>query len=215
MRSPHLKALAAAAVLCGALLPASAQEWNFTVLLDGEPIGMHRFVLHADAAQGPDRRSLRSQAEFRVRLLGVPVYNYRHAADEQWRGDCLERLDAQTDDDGERSQVRAREAAGGLRLDSPLGSSLAAGCLMSFAYWNPALRRQERLLNAQTGRIEQVAWQRLDNATVTAQGQALIATRWRLSGTDRPVDVWWTEDGRWVGLDATVRGGRHLSYRLR
>ena len=209
------QALAAAALLWGISQLVNAQEWNFTVLLDGEPIGMHRFVLRTDAAQGEGRRSLRSQAEFRVRLLGVPLYSYRHSAEEHWHGDCLERLDAQTDDDGERSQVHAREVAGGLQLNSPLGNSLAAGCLMSFAYWNPALRHQARLLNAQTGRVEQVTWQRLDSATLTAHGQALNAMRWRLSGTDRPVEVWWTEDARWVGLDATVRGGRQLSYRLR
>ncbi|MBS0452752.1 MAG: hypothetical protein JSS14_15775 [Proteobacteria bacterium] len=215
MPSIKPQALAAAALLGGIFQLANAQEWNFTVLLDGEPIGMHRFVVRTDAAQGEGRRSLRSQAEFRVRLLGVALYSYRHAAQELWRGDCLERLDAQTDDDGERSQVHAREVAGGLQVNSPLGSSLAAGCLMTFAYWNPALRRQQRLLNAQTGRVEQVTWQRMDIATLTVQGQALSATRWRLSGTERPLDVWWTEDGRWVGLDATVRGGRQLSYRLR
>lgn len=208
-------ALGCTALLCGLALAARAEEWNFTVLLDGEPIGMHRFVLRSDGADGPASRSLRSEAEFRVRLLGIPVYRYRHAATERWRGDCLEGLDAETDDDGERSQVQAREVAGGLQLKSPQGTSLATGCLMSFDYWNPALRRQERLLNAQTGRIEQVQWQRQESATLPVRGQVQTATRWRLSGTDRPLDVWWTEDGRWVGLDATVRGGRQLSYRLR
>lgn len=207
-----------AVLLCGCAMAARAQEWNFTVLLDGEPIGTHRFILQADEAGegGPtDMRSLRSDAEFRVRLLGVPVYRYRHTAQERWRGDCLRRLDAETDDGGERSQVQAREAEGGLRLISPQGESEVAGCLMSFAYWNPALRGQGRLLNAQTGRIEAVQWQRLESATLAVRGQALAATRWRLSGTDRPLDVWWTQDGRWVGLDATVRAGRQLSYRLR
>ena len=207
--SPSIRLLAA--VLCLQALTAHAEEWNFTVRLDGEAIGTHRFVLQP-AENG--LRSLRSEAGFRVRLLGVPVYRYRHLAEERWRGDCLQRLDADTDDDGERSQVQAREAEGGLQLKSPQGESVATGCLMSFAYWNPVLRRQARLLNVQTGRIEQVQWQRLDDASVAVRGQTTQATRWRLSGTDRPLDVWWTEDGRWVGLDATVRGGRQLSYRL-
>ncbi|SFN41677.1 DUF6134 family protein [Variovorax sp. OV329] len=207
--SPSIRLLAA--VLCLQALAAHAEEWSFTVRLDGEAIGTHRFVLQP---AGNGLRSLRSEATFRVRLLGVPVYRYRHLAEERWRGDCLQRLDADTDDDGERSQVQAREAEGGLQLKSPQGESVATGCLMSFAYWNPSLRRQARLLNVQTGRIEQVQWQRLDDASVAVRGQTTQATRWRLSGTDRPLDVWWTEDGRWVGLDATVRGGRQLSYRL-
>lgn len=187
------------------------QDWNFTVLLDGDPIGTHRFVLQAGDA---GTRTLRSEADFRVRLLGVPVYRYRHSADERWQGDCLRQLDAQTDDDGERSEVRLNAVDGALRLKSPLGESTETGCLMSFAYWNPALRSQSRLLNAQTGRIEDVRWQRMESKGLAVRGQTVEATRWRLSGTERPLDVWWTQDGRWVGLDAAVRGGRQLSYRL-
>jgi len=206
--------------LCAAVLlalPTCAlaqyQQWDFTVLLDGDPIGTHRFSLESS---GQEVRSLVSQAEFRVRLLGVPVYRYRHRAEESWQGDCLRSLDADTDDDGQRSRVHLRaQSSGGLQLQSSQGISQLSGCLMSFAYWNPALRSQARLLNAQDGRIEQVKWQRLESAAIEAQGRTVIATRWRLSGTERPLDVWWTDDGRWLGLDATVRGDRRLSYRLR
>lgn len=191
---------------------AHAQTWDYTVLLDGDPIGTHRFVVQAGDAGS---RSVHTEAEFRVRLLGVPVYRYRHTADERWQGDCLQQLDAQTDDDGERSQVQARADDGGLRLKSPLGESTAAGCLMSFAYWNPALRLQNRLLNVQTGRIEEVRWQRMESTGIPVRGRTVEATRWRLTGIERPLDVWWTQDGRWVGLDAAVRGGRQLSYRIR
>ena len=200
-----------AALLFLCALAAHAEEWNFTVLLDGDPIGTHRFTLQQDEA---GMRSLRSEAEFRVRLLGVPVYRYRHLAQERWSGDCLRSLNAETDDDGERSQVQALAAEGALQVRSPQGMSQIAGCLMSFAYWNPAIRRQDRLLNAQTGRVEAIRWQRLDDASLNVRGQPTVATRWRLTGTDRPLEVWWTDDGRWVGLDATVRGGRKLSYRL-
>lgn len=192
---------------------AQYQQWDFSVLLDGDPIGTHRFSLEST---GQEARSLVSQAEFRVRLLGVPVYRYRHRAQESWQGNCLRSLDAETDDDGQRSRVQLRaQSGGGLQLHSAQGSAQLSGCLMSFAYWNPALRSQARLLNAQDGRIEQVTWQRLESAAIEAQGRTVVATRWRVSGTERPLDVWWTEDGRWLGLDATVRGERRLSYRLR
>lgn len=204
--------LASALLLLLGTFAAHAEEWNFTVLLDSEPIGTHRFSLQADEA---GMRSLRSEAEFRVRLLGVPVYRYRHVAQEHWSGECLRSLEAETDDDGERSQVQARSADGALQIRSPQGTSTVPGCLMSFAYWNPAIRRQDRLLNAQTGRVESVQWQRQEAASLSVRGQSVAATRWHLSGTDRPLEVWWTDDGRWVGLDATVRGGRRLSYRLR
>ena len=46
-------------------------EWRFTAALDGKPIGLHRFSLEGgDTGQ----RRLVSDAEFRVTLLGVPIY---------------------------------------------------------------------------------------------------------------------------------------------
>ena len=192
---------------------AQAQAWRFSVLLDDEPIGSHDFTLTA-AAQG--LRSLRSEADFRVRILGVPVYRYRHLAQEQWRGDCLQALDANTEDGGERSRVLLRtDEKGGVQLQAPQGDVRLSGCIMSFAYWNPALRKQAALLNAQTGLMEQVRWERMEIAPIPVNGKPVAAIRWRLYGTGQPLDVWWTDDGRWLGLDATVRGGRHLSYRLR
>ena len=206
---------AALAVTWHAQAFAQEQHWRFAVFLDDEPIGTHDFILAAGADDGS--RRLRSEADFRVRLLGVPVYRYRHSAQELWRGNCLQALDARTEDGSERTRVQLRsDERGGLQLDAPQGAVRLSGCIMSFAYWNPALRTQATLLNAQTGTMEQVRWARMESAPIAAgRGQPEAAVRWRLSGTAQPLDVWWTEDGRWLGLDATVRGGRRLSYRLR
>jgi hypothetical protein len=211
MKRALIAGVLSVAVYAGA--SAQTREWNFTVLLDGEPIGTHRFVL-GDAEAGT--RRLSSEAEFRVRLFGVPVYRYRHRAEEIWRGECLDSLGADTDDGGDQTRVQLRAGpADAFQLQGPQGTMQLYGCLASFAYWNPALRRQSRLLNVQTGRIEQVQWQRVESAEIDVQGRPLKATRWRLSGTERPLDVWWADDVQWVGLDAMVRGNRRLSYRLR
>ena len=212
------RALLAAALALSWHADVFAQEagWRFTVSLDDEPIGTHDFTL-TPAADG--MRSLRSEADFRVRILGVPVYRYRHLAQEQWRGNCLQALDAQTEDGGERSRVQLHaDDRGGLQLQGPQGPQggmRLSGCITSFAYWDPALRTRTSLLNVQTGAMEQVRWERMERAPIAVRGQTVDAVRWRLSGTQQPLDVWWTEDGRWLGLDATVRGGRRLSYRLR
>jgi hypothetical protein len=38
--------------------------------------------------------------------------------------------------------------------------------------------------------------------------------RLRISGNARTVDVWYSAQDQWIGLDTTVDGGRTLSYRL-
>ncbi|QSI32500.1 hypothetical protein GNX71_24125 [Variovorax sp. RKNM96] len=202
------------ALWCGAAWATgpTSGEWSFRVLLDDSPIGEHRFTL---AASGEERR-LTSEAQFAVKLLGVTVYRYRHSATEQWRGDCLRQLASKTDDDGTPEKVDANATGdNALTVATAKGSQSLDGCVMSFAYWNPAIRKQERLLNAQTGKLEAVQVSRAGNGTVEVRGQPVAATRWRIATPAQPIDIWYSAEGEWIGLDSTVSGNRKLSYRLK
>ncbi|UUX94400.1 DUF6134 family protein [Aquabacterium sp. J223] len=206
--------LAAAALLLAATAQAQTRQWPFEVRLDDTPIGQHRFELTGSPADG----TLKSEAAFTVRLLGIPVYRYRHSATERWRDGCLDAMQAGTDDNGDKSQVDARKDGGALRIDGGSGGKAesATGCVMSFAYWNPAIRQQPRLLNAQTGALEPVKIERAGTGTVEVRGQAVPAVRWRISGPKQPIELWESAaDGAWIGLDSTVSGGKRLSYRLK
>jgi Family of unknown function (DUF6134) len=188
-----------AALLLAGLLATSAHaaEWNFRALLDDKPIGTHRFTL---STQG-DERKLLSEAAFAVKFIGITAYRYQHRATELWRGDCLAGLSAATDDDGKATTVEV--------IGEPL-----KGCAMSFAYWNPAIRTQLRLLNAQTGLFEKVQVTPAGAGSLDVRGTPTPATRWRITGPTNPIDVWYSAQGEWIGLDSTLAGGRKLSYRL-
>ena len=224
-RAPALALLAAASFGAAALAAASTvpaspetpnatrdRSWHFEVRLDDRPIGEHRFVLSGLPAGG---QQLRGEARFTVRLLGIPVYRYRHAVEEEWRGDCLRALQAETDDNGRATEVRARRDGARWQLQAPAGAGPWPDCLMSFAYWHPALPSQTRLLNPQTGRVEAVRVQRSGTGTIVARGRPVPAVRWQLQTAEQAIDLWLAEsDGDWVGLDSTLAGGRRLSYRL-
>jgi hypothetical protein len=209
----------ATATACAAALAAPAAlavgspasgEWVFRVLLDDKPIGEHRFTL---STQG-ERRQLRSVAAFDVKFLGFSAYRYRLDVTEQWQGDCLTALSASTDDDGKRSSVMARsDGDNKLRIASPTGEQAVDGCLMSFAYWNPGLRSQTRLLDPQTGRLESVRIAVVGQETIPLRGQPTPATRVRIDGPKQPIDIWYSEQGDWLALQSIVAGGRKLVYR--
>jgi hypothetical protein len=189
--------------------PRVNSGWAFSALLDGRPIGEHRFSV----SMGDDasERTVISEAAFTVRWLGVTVYRYRHRAVERWRGDCLLALSSETDDDGRRSSVSAQQQGDTFQVVFP-AAEVAQGCVMSFAYWNPALRLQHRLINAQTGRIEAVAIAAAGDGVMGQGGRAAPVQGWRISGAARPIVVWYSARGDWVGLDTTVEGGRQLRY---
>lgn len=195
------------------LLPpwALASELVFSVSLDDQPIGEHRFRITGAA----DARTVESEANFSVKLLGLTVYRYRHQAIEQWRGHCLSALSANTDDGGKTSRVQAQARGDALEVVSPRGTASLPGCVMGFAYWSTAIRGQSQLLNAQTGQYESVQLHHAGREAIDVRGQPLSAERWRIEGTEHPVDIWTLPNGDWVGLDSTVAGGRRLRYRLR
>lgn len=205
-------------------------RWDFAVTLDDKPIGRHRFELAGDPATG--EWTLKSQAEYDVKILGLTVYTYRHSATERWRAGCLAQLEARTDDNGDVTSVQAAAPAGSepttsLRIavrsdDRAIAAAAAAsagqdarGCQTSYAYWNPgALRQRSQLLNPQTGRLDPVQGSALPATSLIVAGQPVQAQGWRLRTPKGPVDVWSAADGRWIGLDATVSGDRRLRYRL-
>ena len=210
MKAASTTLLAALFAGGAAAAPPAGGEWNFRALLDGKPIGQHRFSI---SAEGEDRKVV-SEANFAVKFLGVTAYRYRHKATEQWRGDCLTALTATTDDDGKANKVHIEPDGDALSVVSGNATQSLKGCVMSFAYWNPAIQTQSRLLNAQTGKVEAVQVSRIGSGSLEVRGQPVAATQFRITGPAAPIDVWYSPQGEWLGLDSTVSGGRKLSYRL-
>ena len=208
---PCLLALAAMAATAQAADAPATRVYAFKAFLDDKPIGEHRFTVAGDGAA----RKVTSEADFAVKFIGITAYHYHHHAEEQWAGECLSGLTSSTDDDGKPASVRLVKAADANEISTNAGKTSEPGCLMTFAYWNPAMREQKRLLNPQTGKVDSVKVERVRSGTIAVAGKDVAATDWRVSGGESPVDVWISDQGEWVGLDSMVSGGKHkLTYRL-
>jgi hypothetical protein len=191
---------------------AGTRTYAFKAFLDGKPIGQHRFTVASDGAGG---RKVTSEADFQVKVLGFTAYRYHHHADEQWAGDCLAGLQSTTDDDGKAAKVSLDKGGDANTIRTNAGTKSEPGCLMTYAYWNPAMREQKRLLNPQTGQVDAVKVERVGAGKVAVDGHDVAATGWRISGGESPIDLWISDSGDWVGLDSMVSNGRHkLTYRL-
>jgi hypothetical protein len=209
MKRAFLLALLAAATAAHAA--DGTRTYAFKAFLDGKPIGDHTFTVTTDG----DGRKVVSEADFTVKVLGITAYRYHHHAEEQWAGGCLAGLVSRTDDDGKPASVRLARNGDASEIATATGTKTEPGCLMTYAYWNPAMREQKRLLNPQTGKVDAVKVERVADGHVAVGGRDVAATDWRISGGESPVDVWISEQGDWVGLDSMVSNGRHkLTYRL-
>jgi hypothetical protein len=211
--SPGIKQVAA--IAAGVAIMSSAEagnEWRFAVSLDGKPIGYHNFFLRDHGKQ----RTLQSHARFSVKFWFIDAYRYAHEAKEVWQGDCLQQLDAHTDDNGQVTVVRGERDADRFTLaDSQSTRSLRA-CVQTFAYWNPSILDASALLNPQTGEYVPVTIERLGNETLRSATYHEQAIRYRITGMSKQtplrIDLWYSQNGEWLALESTTDGDRHLKY---
>jgi hypothetical protein len=205
----------AALLVLGAVEAASGttRSWKFDVTLDGRHIGEHHFTLR----QSGELQELRSEARFAVRILFFEAYRYEHDAHERWQGDCLQQLDARTNDNGKRREVRGVRDGDDFEVVTVDSTRQLARCVRSFAYWNQdVLLAASSLLNPQTGEYVNVRVERLGREGFGPEGQP--AERLRLSAVDtdaaklRPIELWYTTDKEWLALESITADGRRLRY---
>ena len=209
--APGLLGLAALLLGSCTVASAGAATREFTVFLDQKRIGTHRF----DVDTGPDgTRRVRSSASFDVRILGIRAYSYRHEAAETWRDGCLRELAARTDDNGSVLAVTARDTGAGLEIAAGDARRQQPGCTWTYAYWDPGLRRQTRLLNPQTGALDSVRFEDRGHETLQFAGRQLQAERLRLYSDRLTIDLWYGPDGEWLQLLSTTADGKRLRYQL-
>jgi hypothetical protein len=188
---------------------AAVDDYRFEVLLDERPIGEHRFEIDRRG----ERQRVLSEAEFEVDFLFFTAYRYRHQSNEVFQDGCLRRIMSTTNDNGTRYRVDGAAVADGFRIDRGDDVETAAGCVKTFAYWDPAILEQTRLLNPQTGELEPVAVTRQGNDQVEIDGRVVPATRYALDTEELRIELWYHDELGWVRLASDTGKGVRLIYR--
>ena len=214
-RAAHFMCLTALLLMSGMQVAGAADAptrvWNFSVYLDDKPIGYHRFTVDDRGSE----HTMTTTARFNVKLLFVTVYRYAHDATEHWQGNCLTSLKAATTDGGALTEVDARAQCDAMAVSATGHARTShAGCVMSFAYWNPEILRQSRLLNSQTGEYEAIKVTELGAQDIQVRGSTVAAMHYRIDGPKHPIDLWYATNQQWLALESPLDGGRRLRYQL-
>ena len=187
------------------------KEWNFRVFLDDSEIGYHNFSL----VEEDGRRRLVTEAEFEVKFLFFTAYRYEHVNEETWQGECLQEIRSETDANGRLFEVRGTQDDDGLEIETVDATRDVPGCVKTFAYWNPDILDEPELLNSQTGELLKVDIEPVATEMLNIRGEEVAARRYRLLAKNMELDIWYSRDqGRWLALESTVKGGRKLRYEL-
>ncbi len=192
---------------------ALAKEWLFDVYLDQSKIGQHHFKLS-------DEGKLTSTAKFNVKVLFINAYQYEHQAVERWRGDCLEKLEAQTVEDKLKTNVKAQLSEQHLLVDDGKKQQTLPRCSMTFAYWNPKITEQSKLLNPQNAEWLETQFTSLGTENIMVRNEKVSAERYKLEGllAGKPklnIELWYKGGSDWVALKSTTPEGYTIRYQLR
>lgn len=185
-------------------------NWQFRVFLDGEEIGSHNFSISHKASH----HEIYSSARFDVKFLFVSVYSYRHENVELWQGQCLDSINATTDDNGEIYRVSGKAGKDAFIVNTTDRENEYPSCVKTFAYWDPGFLEESSLLNSQTGEMVDVSSEFIGSEELIHRGVEVMARRYRLSGENLQIDLWYSEDDHWLALESVTESGRIVRYAM-
>jgi len=191
------------------------KNWQFTVYLDGDEIGFHNFSI----IQKEEHQEIYSSARFNVKFLFINAYSYKHDNVELWQGQCLNSINAVTDDNGDLYNVSGEAENGAFIVNTAENNNgekqnKYLPCIQTFAYWDPEFLKETSLLNSQTGKMVEVDSEFIGNDTLNYKDEEITARHYRLHGKDLQIDLWYSVDNHWLALESLTESGRVVRYAM-
>jgi hypothetical protein len=208
LKGLFLMALPLVMAFSAIVFAGAEKQWQFRVFLDDREIGMHTVKVKPYK----DLKQVSVDADFKVKFLFFTAFSYQHHTEEVWKGSCLTDIQSTTNNNGEKLFVRKQSGNANFKILTHAGEQNLQGCVRSFAYWDLALLKADKLLNTQTGEYESVEVIEMGNSSLDIDGEKVEAVQYRLSMEDKSVDLWYSQDRQWLALKSETEDGYQISY---
>ena len=186
-----------------------AEEWNFDAVLNDKVIGQHTFIYE-------DEKTI-SNANFKFEYLFMD-FIYQHRSTETWQGDCLKTILSKTDDDGDLYEVTGHIGTDRFLVTTINKTTELPSCVMTFAYGNPKILDQKKLMNSQNGEYLDVDIQFLRQENHMVKGKEILTDLWQIKAKsddgDLLVQLWYDKNMNWVSLKSQTPIG-DMHYKLK
>jgi hypothetical protein len=188
-RSLMVSALAATLLAPLASQAADTTALSWVILKEGEPIGRETTVLSRDG----DHTRVEVTTDSKVKVL-VINFHYHHKRSEDWVGGRLERLIADTDDDGAIHHIDAKRDGETITATIDGDTKTWPAGTLPLTLWGKAILDAKLLTSIVDGEPYQVTVRDLGAENLSLNGQAKPAEHWRITG-DIERDLWYGADG--------------------
>jgi hypothetical protein len=198
----------AALLVLGLLAPLAApavaetKRYEFEVLRNGRPIGTHVAVV--------ERRGEETRVEIAIDLAvtfgPLTLYRYKHRSTERWRGERIEAIEGETDDDGTNLSFKAWAEGDRIVLDGPEGRQIGPADAIPSSYWNRRLRTATSWIETHWGILAPIEITRGRPVVLRRPGGEVVAIPHRIESNKAAVTPLYSEAGEWVGLTFELWG---------
>ena len=186
-----------------------AEEWNFDAVLNDKVIGQHTFIY--------ENEKTISNANFKFEYLFMD-FIYQHKSTETWQEGCLKTISSKTDDDGDLYEVRGHIGTDRFLVTTNNKTTELPSCVMTFAYGNPKILEQKKLMNSQSGEYLDVDIQFIREENHIVKGEDILTDLWRIEANiddgDLLIHLWYDKNMNWVSLKSQTPIGDML-YKLK
>ena len=186
------------------------EELVFDVFRNDKLVGQHVSTFQ-NSANGT---IVESTMTLQVKILFVTVYSFRYTSSAQWCGEQLIELVAQTNRNGDITNVEVSRQLDKLNVSMNNRSVLAPNNAIPTNHWNPAVLTRKQVINTISGQLNEVTIEpcKLGNALI--ENSTTDAVCHEYSG-DLTTRVWYDSQGRWRGLEFKADDGSTITYRCR
>lgn len=201
-----------ATIVVPGVAAASANEGllRFEVALDGSPIGEHILTFERNAENALE---VGIAIDLAVKFGPFTVFDYTHRNASLWRDGLLQRMQSETDDNGDVHTVLVEADGDALRVTTDdIDIYTTSNRMLPTTYWMASTVAQKQLINSQTGELLEVDVFERGREDVPGPNGPIPATHYELTG-DLEIDLWYDDSGILVGL-AFVARGSDVTYRL-
>ncbi len=200
------------AIACTPAIAANrpVRALRFEAFRNGQRVGAQAMTFET----APGALTVRTVADFAVKLGPITIFSYHHEAVEQWQDGAFAGIRTRTNQNGRLASVSAvRRADCVLIAPSPGRTITVPAAALPFTHWNRKIASAP-LFNPQDGRLLHEHVSNAGLATIRlADGSAVLASRIGFRG-DASIDDYYGRDGAWVGLVGHLADGSVIEYRL-
>ena len=186
---------------------AYAEVWEFDAVLNDKVIGQHTFIYE-------DGKTV-SDANFKFEYF-LMDFIYQHKSTETWEDGCLKTISSKTDDDGDLFEVSGHIEANQFLVTTNNETAELSLCVMTFAYGNPKILEQKKLMNSQNGEYLDVDIQFLKEENYRVKGKEILTSLWKIEAKSDDgnllIHLWYDENMNWVSLKSQTPIGDMQYY---